>query len=857
MSVEWATQRGLDAAGSSRQLTRLGAVVKYTSTLRFRRRSLQFLDVVTLSPAAREDSALRATPQWKSPTGHECWSKAVGALTTVGLRLCPPFEDGSLVHVGFVDSAGGYSFETMAVMREFGDFSVCKFDVASSLIDRAATVVVALATLETTDRLVVELLESSIDRAATPEDSRAWLLWGESQLRRPTIAPPVSASLMAACWRSNDRVRAGAPGRGPVIAADGGAHEPSPWPTDPRTDIAWLLEQSGALETGFDYELPSGLHAGVHVNAARLCESELHLQAVARSIGVLVKTLEFDTVVAVGWQMSTIARRLIREHRRDLETTLLSVEGYKHITWRQPPQSRARALVLMDVVVTGRLNRLIELSLEGFGAKRVATVALVDARADLDDLRTKGLARVDLGIRAANDCDRCERLPRNEFNPISCSMTTKGPSRTPSEFLKSHPDASEFWSAVNKSNAYEHHRVEGGRHYTSFINTALLVTHPVLGPSLVSKLARQILERSGIPDIIVCPRRERGRLLARELAAALLSRDGLSPQVECVTVGGGLRRYPSDGVAGKRVLIVDSAAGHGDTIDELSLLVFDGGAKSVAAAVVVSRLPESQEEAFGKRLSAFVRLYNVPIRPISVPASLRMLCPVCRERDALLDVAYTSGAESVREYALSKLKPHWRRKPSHPIISPLEQLSLESVADGHLLQHCRRSVAAGIAAHALHASMNNGMATLALPEVLDESIPVQSRAAMLRSLPSGVIEWSGRAVLEHVEILLADTANARMSLASVNLMVRGGETQWLRFLSRIVGAVAAAPGAPASLLNELSYYLHRTVGVDGDLRREALDQLQPIRDAGGHAAEIAASLQGTLLMSRASGEKRD
>lgn len=816
-------------------------VIRFTALLRFKWPGLAFLDVATLEPTATAAASAGGRPQWVSPTGHEGWSKTKGTTTTVGLRLALPFANGLLVYVAFLGTADESSaYETLAVVRPFGETSVCKFDVPSRYADPDATVLVALTTLECADESVLTLLDKAIDSAATLEDCRAWLIWAEKQLRRPLIDKAASARLMQRCWDSS------AWGR-----ARGNEPESAPQPTlrtrsaspQHNIDIRWLLDQCGALETGCDYELASGLHSNVFVNTARLCESELHMRAIARSINAVARDIEFDTVVAYGWQLTAIARRFIREYSHERHVTLISVEGYRELTWSTAPSHGSRVLVLTDIVVTGQFQNVIRTCLAGFGSVCTATVPLVDARQNprATDAIIRGLTRVKIELRHPDQCERCAVLPKKVFNPISCAMTTKAPSRTPTEFLTAHPDAKAFWEAVDEAHAYEHHHVEGGKHYTNFINTSVMLTHPTIGPMIVGRLRERILEKCPTPDIILVPRRARGYLLGRSLAEAFSQLSGRSPRLMRPLKVGDAETELGDSVSfkGLRVLVADAAAGHGQTLDELSLFALDRGAQSVAAAVVVSRLSEAHEEALCKRLGVFLRLYHVPIRPIAVPESLRMLCPVCKERDSLLDVAHSSRAHPVRAFAIAKLKPRPRgQHKSAPARKPLQLVLFEKERRPEFLEGCRRSVAAGVVAHALHSSMNNGMAALALPEIVDERIPVSNRAAMLHTLPSSVIQWSGTHIMEPINQLLMKSGEPRLCLASIDLLVRAGRYEWLSYLGNIANAIAGQE-RPAMLTNELSYYLCRSVASDADLRRHALDQLKTFqRDASGEQKQI-------------------
>jgi hypothetical protein len=187
-----------------------------------------------------------------------------------------------------------------------------------------------------------------------------------------------------------------------------------------------------------------------------------------------------------------------------------------------------------------------------------------------------------------------------------------------------------------------------------------------------------------------------------------------------------------------RVVVADAATGHGDTLDELTLLSAQAGAASVAASVLLSRLSEGCEDAFDTRLRAgFARLFSLPVRPITVHN--RSQCTMCERRDNLQEAVTELPAGPVRELAKQLASaPRFRRradKSEPPSVRIARQIALFP------LERCRRGVASGIALHALHAAMWNGMAHLSLPELTYDNIPPGTGPPWLRTSPRE--RWNG------------------------------------------------------------------------------------------------------------------
>ncbi|MHC4402336.1 MAG: hypothetical protein ACYTG0_21945 [Planctomycetota bacterium] len=248
-------------------------------------------------------------------------------------------------------------------------------------------------------------------------------------------------------------------------------------------------------------------------------------------------------------------------------------------------------------------------------------------------------------------------------------------------------------------------------------------------------------------------------------------------------------------LVGENVLIIDAAAGHGRTIDQMAVLASRFGAKQVGAAVLLSRLTPPCEEAFHLRLSGgFHRLYNLPIRPVAIRGSRMNLCPVCRRKKALRRFAEEADVEALEHWAEGLLKT--RRSTPEQAQRPRDrQLTLFEV-EKPFLSACGAAVASGVTLHALGAASTNGCAPLTLPELFDERIPWRSRATMVENLPSGVFEWTGGTLVSDLTEFLSMGVYPSIWKATANVLSREGNAAWLEHLD--------------SLLSRLRENKHRT-----------------------------------------------
>jgi orotate phosphoribosyltransferase len=616
--------------------------------------------------------------------------------------------------------------------------------------------------------------------------------------------------------------------------------------TQDELDVITLLQDLDVVERDYDYVLPSGLHSDTYVNTAKLCRSEEGLRQVARAFKDLFSDIPFDAVVSSGWAMGMIARRLARHVAccSNLHIQLAVAEGYSSLSFTEDILPGSRVLVLTDVSITGQLSSRLKKHIHRFDASVVAEGCIVSpssfSHGRFEPMRT--LARIDMMLNdpAQETCPRCATLRKLVFNPISSQMTVKKlEPRSPTQFLLEFPDAVTFWEAVNTAHAYEHHHIENDTHYIAFVDTAKMLRHAKVGPQIVSALLRLLTTNVTIPDIIILPDRNRARLLARALVDAM-SKEQLGQPRQIVLAQRRSESWKIDDdvqgrLSGADVLILDTAAGHGCVLDELSLLATEAGAKSVSAAVLLSRLTLSNEEAFRHRLSGqFYRLFHLPIRPVATHTNDRSLCPVCHQRDLIQQAAAEKREAALVQLAEQAAKmTKWPRKTESVTTNTTRysQQLLFPVPDPPLLNRCRRGVASGITLHALHTAMTDGMAPLALPELSSAEIPRENKVAMLENLPPGVFEWSGMFLDQSVEDVLVDGNEENVWLASADILAREGRSYWVPYLRSLLERSLDLQSKPHDTFwNRIAYGAFRLSHDDADLRGEIREMVQGLLD---------------------------
>jgi orotate phosphoribosyltransferase len=562
-------------------------------------------------------------------------------------------------------------------------------------------------------------------------------------------------------------------------------------------DAVEILEQYEAIERKADYLLPCGMHCDTYVNVAALCAHEDAMQLIAAKIDFLFWDTHFDAVLANGWAMSLIARRLADARQaqgRKEPIRLLQCEGYDDPTLLNDVVPGSQVLLLFDVVITGNLANKIIRMVKANGGDVVGVAVLVKPHASpakIEKLRSLCELEMELSINRLNDSTRATPLPKLVFNPIAGYMTTKsGEPRSPSDFLNQDGNARELWEYVSRANAYEHHRREGDTHYIAFVDTQKLLENREIATALVAKLAEAIRNSGPLPDVLLVPKRARARLLAVRLARALGAFRGARPKIVYAAKSGSAAtwRVSADHAAilrDKSVCIVDTAAGHGRTVDQFAALATRRHASSISAAVLLSRLSPPCEAAFARRLSGgFHRLYSLPIRPVAIRGDRLDLCPVCRRKNAIRQFAEESDMAGLEQWATRLLSA--RRGPAERHVRKRDrQLSLFD-RETPFLSSCGAAVASGVTLHALGAASTNGSAPLVLPELSDDRIPWRVRATMVENLPPGILEWTGNTLESDLVGVLAGDLYPSVWKATANLLAREGSDVWLDHLGTLL-----------------------------------------------------------------------
>jgi orotate phosphoribosyltransferase len=784
---------------------RLAAVVDFTSRLGLRYASVDFD-----SPSVVNfDQVLNSTTtRFHSSAGDEVWLNIGPRRLTIGVRLDSLARPGRLIFWAILDPDDGDNcIQGLMVGRIHGTRVVGKTSQPGNFKpSQRALCVLATADLNgVADRDLLSFLARGFSEAAENQDRDAWLSWLWSQGSQGNIKPSYVKKLGAKVLGPRTRR---------WMAPEG---------TIDSTDVIKSLAHIGVFERGADYVLPSGLHAAAHVNLGTACGYPAMVRELAERVKETLGTKDYDTIVSTGWPVAMIAREIIRLR----PMTRIGVVRHCEYEGTQPlplaPVSKgSRVILLTDVVVTGRLIERVTDTVEAEGATVAGVVAIVDGRdrrIDNRDLKLTALCQYDVEAVAPESCSRCGHLERREFNPVACCMTSKKlQPRSPREFLDENRDAGEFWKQVDIAKAYEHHRMEGNTHYVSFINTVRLLTHATIGPTIVSKLVAKIPELIGTPDVLLFPAKARSRLLASKLLEGMMGDGRLWPPnlVVAGQVDGRFRLKAKDSQALKdsKVLLVDTGVSSGSTLEELHTLATRAGASSISAVVIVSRVSESQEAAISTRLGGrFCRLYQLPIRPLLIPDSLRHLCPGCSRRGEVSKAASESRFKPIVALSRELRSRRGRRQSVTAILKGAmgrdRQLRLAAQAEVPLLEHCRRSTASGVTLHSLHAAMNNGMAPLKLPEICDDKIPAANRSAMLEHLGSNAWKWSGDSLLPDAKRLLDERDPDEIWAACVTLLNRGSCRYWIEALQRrLTVSNCARQQESKSIWNRLAFEVY-------------------------------------------------
>jgi len=784
---------------------RLTAVVGFTSRLGHRFTSVDFDNPVVLT-AVQPLNPVAA--RWQSPDGSDFWMRVSARTFTVAVRFSPPVRPGRLVFWGVLNpSDSDNSISGVMVSRPHEANAVGKATrVGRFELSDEALCVIASGDLSTVaDRDLLSLLAKGFAEAATSHDRYAWVSWLWDQVSQGHIRSIYVKKLCARLLGPHAR-------RSAISKF-----------SDSSLATMELLFVAGVFERGADYVLPSGMHSAVHVNLRVACGNPEVVRRLAEQVAQLLDDVKYDTIVSTCWPVAVIAREVMRRR------PITAVGVVRHCEYEgnpplplTPVAKGNQAVLVTDTVVTGTLVARASEVIRAGGAVVKRVIAIVDARCSETsgtDRDLRAVCRYDVEATAPDSCPRCNHLERRDFNPVpSCMTTRKERPRSPTQFLNENNEAAEFWKQVDAARAYEHHRLEGNLHYTSFINTEKLLAHETVGPSILSKLAAQIPRLIGTPDVLLVPSKARARLLADKLLRVIVS-DGLLWPPEVIVARHRDGRYQlaaseSQLLREAKVLIVDTGVSSGATLENLCHLAFGAGAAIVGAAVVISRMSESQEAAVSGRLDGrFWRLYQLPIRPLSIPEDLRHLCPICSRLVEIEKAARESQHEPIVELCKEIRSRRARRcavaTTANAPMTRERQIRLMAEDEAPFLERCRRSTASGITLHSLHTAINDGMAPLSLPEICDDNIPATNRSAMLDRLGASAWQWSSSSLLPDAKRLLDERDPDEVWVSCAALLNQGSCGYWVEALEKrlTVGDTARQHGSK-TIWNRLAYEVY-------------------------------------------------
>lgn len=615
-----------------------------------------------------------------------------------------------------------------------------------------------------------------------------------------------------------------------------------------QADVLSLLHSMGAVEQEFDYILPSGRHSDTHVNISRVCHSEAALSRLTECFDQLVPE-EFDVIVTNGWPMSVTARRLaaLRNTRNPTSNVReILYEGYEAPQPVEELTRGSRVLVLTDVSITGNLvSKLVQnVQVSGSHVVAKATVVLAKNRSIAPQTDLRSLCRIPMALSLTGRARALEWREQRYFNPLTNCMTQrKEYGRSPSQFYDQDADAQLLWDFLEDLfdrtkdvvRFFRRHKIIGDTHYTEYIDTFELLQEPVARAFVTKKLFDKLSSQDIRPDALLVPDRKRAKLLAKLLQDSLHSPGKAPiPILDVHRIDGRWSLSPKDWplVAGKEVLIVDTAVGHGRTIDQLAMLAMGLGAERVAATVILSRLSEGCEEALNARLTGgFYRLFNLPIRPVVIRGHSHSLCPVCQQRSALEHIVDETESDAIEQFYQHRFRPKFL--PNNASITASNdneanevQQTLFPETAPRFLSRCRASVARGLTLHSLYAAKNNGMAPLALPELLDEDVSSRNKEAMVKDLPCGALSWSSGFLDQDLERLLASGIQGSVWSASAFVYAVEGKTQWRDYLSEMINRSPQLRNRPQpQFWNRLACSVYLNVKENESLRTEIQQEL--------------------------------
>jgi orotate phosphoribosyltransferase len=174
-----------------------------------------------------------------------------------------------------------------------------------------------------------------------------------------------------------------------------------------KMDVLGLLQEHGAVASGH-FRLASGLHTPVYLQTALVLQYPHVAQKVAKALAVKF-TAPVDVVISTGMSSVVLGQEVARAKKcRAIFTE--RVNGSMAFRRDFKLERGEKALVVVDVLTTGRSNGEVVALAQAYGAKVVGVGAMVDrSQAPLClGVPTRGLVSYPLQAAPPDSCPQCE-----------------------------------------------------------------------------------------------------------------------------------------------------------------------------------------------------------------------------------------------------------------------------------------------------------------------------------------------------------------------------------------------------------------------------------------------------------------
>lgn len=173
-----------------------------------------------------------------------------------------------------------------------------------------------------------------------------------------------------------------------------------------KMDVLGILQEHGAVASGH-FRLPSGLHTPVYLQPALVLQYPHVAQKVARALAAKF-TAPIDVVISTGMSSVVLGQEVARVKKcRAIFTE--RVHGSMAFRRDFRLERGERALVVVDVLTTGRSNAEVVALAQAYGARVAGVGAMVDRSQSPLCLGVPARSLIDYPLQAAppDNCPQC------------------------------------------------------------------------------------------------------------------------------------------------------------------------------------------------------------------------------------------------------------------------------------------------------------------------------------------------------------------------------------------------------------------------------------------------------------------